>query len=179
MNLASFVLFIIYAFLFRQSRGEFGVARQASIEAEGPDNLEDEPTSANLVEKLMEGWHELDQATAVEIVAVIEAAKQDPETVVLVRRLNNGGGKDSLQSLKNDLPKQQIVRLLARSLEEMKAAEILFRDPRRAYEEMEKEGLIPADMKSVYKRDPTLLADDKKKSLYFSFVTMASTGGFM
>jgi hypothetical protein len=61
----------------------------------------------------------------------------------------------------------------------MQMAEILFQDPVRAFIEMEKDGMIPADKIKMYKKNPELLIQDTRKSLYFTVVSLAAAGGYL
>ena len=44
---------------------------------------------------------------------------------------------------------------------------------------MEKEGLIEKKRLDFYKKNPDVLAQDTRKGVYFSFVSLAVAGGYL
>jgi len=118
----------------------------------------------------------LSESVAVDIAAVLQAAQRDPETSLLLLRLKQQGTADSLR-----LEPDQIVAGLAEMVSEMEMLEVLFthKGPERAVVEMVKEGLVEADRVSEYQKDPQLLLDDTRKSLYLTFCSLAVAGGYL
>jgi hypothetical protein len=112
---------------------------------------------------------------AIHIAVLLDAAKSDPETAILLSQLP----KDNLKSLKDSVTPVEIVQGLKQSLDELKAIEILFSNPDRAVIEMDKEGLIDKKRLDFYKKNPDALAEDTRKLVYFSFVSLAAAGGYL
>jgi len=163
---------------------QFGVPRQgkeAKLEVNG-DTQEIPPeaqVSEEIVSKLMAANEALDQQTAVDITELIESVKKDRETVLLIRRMKEGTAEDAFKPFAEDMRSDQIVQGLAQALEELKMVDVLFKDPERALLEMEKDGMIAKDKLKDYKKDPALLEEDTRKSLYFMFVSLAVAGGYV
>lgn len=128
-----------------------------------------------------DGLSGIPEQTAIDVAAVIQSASTDPETSLLLLRMKEKGGKDDFEVLRRDMSEDQIVSGLAEVVGEMKSLEFLFQklDPHSAYEEMLKDGLIPAGREKEYKKNPKLLEEDTRKSLYFTFVTLAAAGGYL
>ena len=117
---------------------------------------------------------------AVDLAALLDAVMKDPETKLMVENLRSADGrKESMEAFSGSLPPREIVNTLKQTMDELKALEYLFQDPARAVIEMEKEGMIPEQHKKLYKKNPQQLADDTRKGLYFSFVSLAVAGGFL
>jgi hypothetical protein len=138
-----------------------------------------EPADSALVQQLrlhLESAKALPEGTMEQIAVVIEAARKDPETSLLLLRLK---GQDDFVALQRDWSAPQIVLGLADTVQEMKMAQILFQNPARAVVEMERDGLLPAHRVAEYRADPQLLVDDTLKSLYFTFVSYAAAGGYL
>jgi len=64
-------------------------------------------------------------------------------------------------------------------LDEMKMMDFLFKDPVKAVEAFEAEGLLPPEHLETYKKNPELLEDDTRKALYFNFISLAVVGEFL
>jgi hypothetical protein len=138
-----------------------------------------EPADSALVQQLrlhLESAKALPEGTMEQIAVVIEAARKDPETSLLLMRLK---GQADFIALQRDWSAPQIVLGLADTVQEMKMAQILFQNPARAVVEMERDGMLPAHRVAEYRADPQLLADDTLKSLYFTFVSYAAAGGYL
>jgi hypothetical protein len=117
---------------------------------------------------------------AVDLAALLDAVIQDPETKMMVENLRSADGrKASLEAFSDSLTQKEIVDTLKQTMDELKALEYLLLDPARAVREMEKEGIIPDQHNELYKKNPQQLADDTRKGLYFSFVSLAVAGGFL
>lgn len=112
---------------------------------------------------------------AIHIAVLLDAAKNDPETAILLSQMP----KDNLKSLKDSATAVEIVRGLKQSLDELKAIEILFSNPERAVAEMDREGMIDKKRLSFYKKNPDALAEDTRKGVYFSFVSLAAAGEYL
>ena len=126
----------------------------------------------------VEGINEQD---AIDIGAIIQRASTDPETSLLLLRMTQQGGKDAFDELRADMNAQQIVFELAETVQEMRALETLYTKfgPSKAYEELLNDGLVPEGREAEYKKNPELLEEDIRKQLYFTFITLAATGGYL
>jgi len=93
----------------------------------------------------------------------LHIAQTDPETVLLIRRMKQGSGEDAFDDFEAEMSPMQIAQGLAQALEEIEMLDYLFQDPARAVAEMEKEGMIPSDKLTLYKKDPALLEEDTRK----------------
>lgn len=119
----------------------------------------------------------LTEQQAVNIAHVLEQIKSDPETAQLLFHMKD---EATYQDFARDLSGSQVVTGLQQALSEMEMAELLFQgDLHRAVREMDKDGMIPPHRLDEYTKNPKLLEDDTKKSLYFTFVSFASAGGFL
>ena len=178
------VLFLLCANHAVLVDAQFGVfskkeaAQEARVGVDGETTLGETPSDA-LVGRLLQS-QVLSEKQAVDIAALIEAAAKDPETALLLRRLKEGSGaKDAFGDFASDMSALQIAQGLAQALEELEMLEILFQDPARAVQEMEKEGMIANDRLSAYKKNPDLLEEDTRTHLYFTFVSIAAAGGYL
>jgi hypothetical protein len=124
----------------------------------------------------------MSEQTAVNIATLLKAASNDPETVLLIRRMkeSNSNAKEAFQGLVSDLrDMKQVAQSLVELYQEIRALEVLFRDPVLAYREMKNDGLIPPDKELLYENDPALFETDSRKSIYFAFVGIAAAAGLL
>ena len=119
----------------------------------------------------------LTEQDAVDIGHLIEAAGQDPETIKLIAALKDQNA-DDISELKK-LPAEEILNELKGALDEMKMLDLLFKDPAKAVEVFEAEGLLPPEHLEKYKKKPELLEDDTRKALYFRFISLAVVGEYL
>ena len=112
-----------------------------------------------------------------DIAAIIQAAKEDPDTLELVTKLKHDMS-DTLNDLRS-YSQEEILGGLKQSMEELKMLDYLFQDKKRALKEMEKDGLIDKDSLKKYKKNPDLLEQDTRQAIYFQFVSLAVVGGFL
>eukprot|EP00980_Cylindrotheca_fusiformis_P030250 scaffold24611_cov166-Cylindrotheca_fusiformis.AAC.3 len=112
---------------------------------------------------------------AMNIAVLLDAAKSDPETAILLEKMPN----DNLKKLKESSTAVEIVQGLKQGLDELKAIEILFSNPEKAVAEMNNEGMIDKKRLDFYKKNPDALEDDTRKGVYFSFVSLAAAGGYL
>jgi hypothetical protein len=160
-------------------RRDFRMQESEQVVIDGTTVETKEPADSALVQQLrlhLESAKALPEGTMEQIAVVIEAARKDPETSLLLLRLK---GQDDFVALQRDWSAPQIVLGLADTVQEMKMAQILFQNPARAVVEMERDGLLPAHRVAEYRADPQLLVDDTLKSLYFTFVSYAAAGGYL
>jgi hypothetical protein len=129
----------------------------------------------------LDGLGGIPEQTAIDVAAVIQSASTDPETSLLLHRMKAKGGKEEFLAFQRDMSDDQIVSGLAEVVAEMRSLELLFQrlNPNKAYEEMLGEGLVPAGREKEYKMNPQLLEEDVRKSLYFTFVSLAAAGGYL
>ena len=127
----------------------------------------------------------MSEQDAHDIAAIIQAAKEDPDTIQLVTKLRHDM-YDELNELRK-LDQEEILGALKQSMEELKFLDYLFSDAlakkkgaTRVLEEMIKDGMVtdPSIIKK-YKKNPNLLEQDTRKGVYFQFVSLAVVGGFM
>jgi hypothetical protein len=117
---------------------------------------------------------------AVDLAALLDGVGRDPETLQMIDNLRKADGrKASLEAFSDSITQQEVVEGLKQTLDELKALEYLFQDPPRAVLEMHKEGMVPDNSLNFYKKNPDQLAEDTRKGLYFSFVSLAVAGGFL
>jgi hypothetical protein len=98
-------------------------------------------------------------------------------TIKLIAKLKDENS-DELGELQQ-LPEVEVMQGLKETLNELKMCDILFKDQKRALQEMEKEGMIPAKHLKAYQKNPELLEEDTRKGLYFRFVSLAVVGGYL
>lgn len=158
-------------FIFRTA--QFGVVKQEeSVDAATGSISEPEAQSegGGLTTKLTE-------QDAMDISALVEAAGQDPETIKLIAVLKDENSLD-LDELR-ELPLEEVLNGMKGVLDEMKMMDFLFKDPVKAVEAFEAEGLLPPEHLETYKKNPELLEDDTRKALYFNFISLAVVGEFL
>ena len=126
------------------------------------------------------GGAKLKEQDTINVAHMIQTARADPETKLLLESMRLGSGKAAYDDFqKQNLSPAQIVEGLAVAVEEIKMLEFLFQDPQRAFVEMSKEGMIEKRMLKTYEKDPALLEEDTRKGLYFTFVALAAAGGYL
>jgi hypothetical protein len=117
---------------------------------------------------------------AVDLSVLLDAVTQDPETKSMVENLQSTKGrKETLEAFSDSLTQQQLVDALKHTMDDLKAVEYLFQNPDRAFAEMHKDGMVPEERVSYYRKNPRQLEEDTRKGLYFSFVSLAVAGGFL
>jgi hypothetical protein len=178
-----FLLFLALLALFQihVANAEFGVPKattvDASVDAEGTIQMDAENPYMEMATRLQSAAP-IDIQDAIDIAAVLHAAKSDADTKLLILKMTNEE-KETLTLLTKDVTAMEIVHGLKKSLDEWKAMEILFQDPQRAVVEMEREGMIDKSRVDFYKKNPEALVDETRKGVYFGFVSMAVAGGFL
>mmetsp|Transcript_4907 Transcript_4907/g.9773 ORF Transcript_4907/g.9773 Transcript_4907/m.9773 type:complete len:178 (+) Transcript_4907:165-698(+) len=135
---------------------------------------------ALLAAKLKSDWDGLPEQDAVDIAAILQKAKLDPETTWLIKKMKEEDGSEVYRDFAADITSpQETVQALQVALRELKALEILFQDPERAFQELRKEGLIPPDKIKMYEKNKGLLEEDFRKQMYFMLVSYAAAGGYL
>lgn len=183
IRLFVFLFCVVFSGSLLFAQAEFGIPRSAheqEVDAQG--NAQQEQASspyAPLAAKLRSHYPALPEQDAVDIAAFLLAARQDPETALLLQRMKQGSGQNEFQAFAADASPAELVQALAQATGELQMLEVLFRDPQRAVEEMNKEGMIPSVKLSLYKKDPALLEEDMRKSLYFMLVSAGAAGGYL
>jgi len=154
------------------ANAQFGVLKQEDILAAAAGSASDLETKSE------EGpTTNLTEQDALDIGALIEAAGQDPETIKLIAALKDENAGD-LTELR-ELPLEEVLNGMKGVLDELKMLDFLFKDPVKAVEAFEAEGLLPPQHLEAYKKDPALLEDDTRKALYFNFISLAVVGEFL
>jgi hypothetical protein len=152
-------------------------AQQATVTLHGDATT---PTfDPELLASLRSTHSGLSEQDALDIAEMIIAMRGDPESMKLLDEMKSGVVKKDLDELKKTMDEKEIIEHMVRTLYEMKATEILFADPQRAFEEMKKEGMIPAHQIDLYAQNPKLLEDDTRKGLFFSMLSLATAGGYL
>eukprot|EP00529_Nitzschia_sp_RCC80_P001401 CAMPEP_0113482742 /NCGR_PEP_ID=MMETSP0014_2-20120614/23078_1 /TAXON_ID=2857 /ORGANISM="Nitzschia sp." /LENGTH=237 /DNA_ID=CAMNT_0000376273 /DNA_START=32 /DNA_END=743 /DNA_ORIENTATION=- /assembly_acc=CAM_ASM_000159 len=121
---------------------------------------------------------DLDGQDAIDLAVLLDAAVQDPETKMMVENLRSSGSK-RLEAFEDSTTQAEMVMGLKQTLDELKALEYLFQDPVRAVTEMTKEGIVDPKRIDFYGENPEELANDTRKGLYFSFVSLAVAAGLL
>ena len=166
--------------------GQFGVNREKEsvteqIQQQGESSPQAQTNNNNpIATKLLTMAPELGEQDAVDLAYMIEHISRDPETATMITMLlKDEEQAANLQAFIKDLTPEQIVVGMKQSMEELKAIEILFSDPQRAVVEMDQEGMIEKKKLGMYQKNPELLEDDVRKSVYFTFVSLIVAGGFV
>jgi len=182
MNLlASLLLVLLLSITTQHASAKFGVVEpHAEPPAEGntmelPDVVY-QPDEALVRHIIQLSEDKLPLQAAVDVAAVLESAKADPQTQELVKELRN---QEEVAALVSETPQPEIVTNLHAAVEEMKLLDVLFSDPERALRLMQEEGMIPEESVAMYREDPTLLEQDTRRGLYFSFCSFAVAAGLL
>jgi hypothetical protein len=164
--------------------GQFGVASNRDVVeqvvVETSDGSFDgvHPREA-LVQTLLTRSHgKLHVNDATNIAFLIETARKDPATLEMVGTMKTVQ-RETIAALVAETSDEQLMRQLHVALEEIKMLDILFKDPVKAVEEMDKEGLIDHKMLRHYRKNPALLEEETSKSMYFTFITLSVAAGFL
>jgi hypothetical protein len=162
---------------------QFGVNRkaEAGLDADGQQEMmmQHPDVDEAIISKLKQSNSDLTEQQAIDVAYMIYAVSQDPETQLLLSEMKSGTGRELYQDFVKEMSARDIAQGLAISLEEIRMLDYLFQDPQKAVIEMEKEGLLEDHMVKAYKNDPNLLEEDTRKSVYFSFVSLAAAGGYL
>lgn len=135
---------------------------------------------AALAAQLKQAWPQMPEQEAVDVAAMIQTIRADPESQLLIKRMTEGSGKAKFDAFVKDLESpKEIAVALSMQLQEMAMLEVLFKDPQRAVAEMKKEGMLPAEKIEEYEKNPALLEEETRKSQYFTFLSIAAAGGFL
>lgn len=161
------------------ARAQFGVpkgeAAEADVGADGQVRLPDDVLA--IAESLITTDPSLSQQDAVDIATVVNAAKNDKDTKVMLMKMK-AENAEAFAGTEN-LPKLEIVKGLEQAFEELKMVDVLFQDKERAFREMDKEGLIEKDKYAMYQKNPDLLESDTRKGLYVMFAALAEAAGYL
>ena len=163
------------ALLLCSAAAQFGIPKKPSPGGDIPEQLQAEISSAGRVGKGDEGI--LSEQDAADMAHLIHKAQSDPDTMNMVAKM-----KAEMSSELEELSKQPAEAILGgmkQALEEIKMLDVLFKDPKRALKEMDKEGMIEKAHLKKYQKNPGLLEEDTRKGLYFQFVSLAAAGGFL
>lgn len=163
---ASALFLLLLVSFVLTSTAQFGVPRNKHATTDGPPIDNESENLTSLTEK-----------DATNIAALIEASKEDPETLRLIESLKKENAEE-LEELRN-LPDEEILDGLKLSLDELLALDHLFSDRDRAFEEIQKEGLIADENVKKYQDNPALLEEDMRNELYFHFISLAVVAGFL
>ena len=144
--------------------------------------LQNEQQGTRLAEALMQAANQenylLDEQDAIDMASVLLQAASDPETLQMVLRIQEEE-KETIAELRETATLQDIMLGLKQVLSEMKMLEVVFEDKERALALMQEDGMIDPARLPEYQKDPGLLEQDTRKGLYFTFVTLCVTAGFL
>uniref|UniRef100_A0A7R9WRM1 Uncharacterized protein n=1 Tax=Craspedostauros australis TaxID=1486917 RepID=A0A7R9WRM1_9STRA len=172
MRSRSTFTFMLFAALLVLSTvsAQFGVPKQQEVKPDGQQQEASTPGQGEL-----DGI--LSQQDATDIDHLVQQAKQDPETMHLVEQMkaSAGGELDALRQLSP----VEILGGLKQTVDDMKVIDYLFKDGDKAFEEMKNAGMINEEHLETYRKDPSLLEEDTRRSLYFQFVSLAVVGGLI
>lgn len=156
------------------------VAEQVAVDENG--NLMEGKGDDFLTVKLMKLAEEVEAKMpleeAMEISEMMKVARSDPDTQVMMQKIKVEQ-KDNLAELVKSSTSKEILKELRGIWSEIKMLEVLFKDPKRAVELMNEDGMVPKDRLGKYRRNPELLEEDTRRSLYLSFITLSLAGGFL
>jgi hypothetical protein len=185
-------LLLLLAIGIPLAEGQFGIANKAGEKTKDSSELGKKLQEAAIdergnVDAQLEGMAKNLQSIApisiedaTDIAVLLEAVKADAETGALIAQMQKDEGSGgALQAFINGSTPLEIVIGLKRSIDEIKAIEILFADPQRAVVEMDKEGMIDKKRVDFYKKNPDVLKEDTRKGNYFTFVSLAVAGGYL
>jgi hypothetical protein len=116
----------------------------------------------NLANKLKEQNPDLTEQQAVDLAHLLKEVKKDPQTDLLLEGIKAGTGKELFGDFVNGMSQRDLVPGMAVSLDELRMLDYLFKNPKRAAEEMEKDGLIEDHMVDICRHDPPLLETEKR-----------------
>ena len=167
------LLLIISIIQLVSINAQFGMKKniEKGIPMSKPDNGDELGVDINQ----KEGF--LSEQDAADMSAIIEEATKDLETMAMITKLKSEN-KEALEELKKLSP-EEVIGGMKETLDNLKLIEYLFKDPKRAVKEMEKEGMIEKAHIKKYRKDPALLEADTRKGLYFNFISLAVVGGFI
>ena len=159
------VLFWTCLLLLSRVHGQFGIPKQ---EIEAPNNV----ASAQ-----DQGEPFMSEQDALDLSAMVEAARKDPETTMLIHKMKREQSPELVELRK--FSTDQIMLGMKQALDELKMVDLLFKDKHRAVEEMYKEGMIDKAHLKTYRKHPEQLEEDTRRALYFQFVSLAVVGDFL
>jgi hypothetical protein len=165
------------------TKGQFGIFKDKKADDKLDQTLQEASIDANgnidsqLAEmaRSLQSVAPINAKDASHIAVLLEAAKTDPETQLLLAQMP----QDTLKNLKSSATPIEIVKGLQQGLDELKAIDILFSNPERAVIEMYNEGLFDKKRLLHYKKNPSALEEDTRKGIYFTFISLAAAGDYL
>lgn len=178
----SFLLlfFVVAAQCAISTVAQFGVASNRNIkQIETSDDFDGVHPREALVQTLLTRGHgKISMDDATNIAFLLETASKDPKTQEMVAKMKTDQ-IETIAALVAETSDEQLMHHLHTALEEIMMLDILFKDPAKAVREMEKEGMIDPKHLGDYQKNPALLEDDTRKSLYFTFISLSVAAGFL
>mmetsp|Transcript_21970 Transcript_21970/g.25036 ORF Transcript_21970/g.25036 Transcript_21970/m.25036 type:complete len:189 (+) Transcript_21970:59-625(+) len=188
MMISTQLFAVLIVFVMHLSNAQFGLPKQkvgeVQVDADGTVGENMAGVSLALVnllskaEKEAGGALKLSQKDVLAIDGLIKHAVEDPETKILIQKMKVMQ-RDVIEETIGETTPLKIINNLKAVLEELMALEILFEDKDRAFRAMEKDGMIDKKRIPEYRKNPGLLEEDTRRSLYFSFISMAVVGQLM
>ena len=174
------VIAFVITLLAVPSAAQFGVAQkkdaskiQALLQSEQKEDL-----VTMLMNVANQETKTLSEQDATDLAVILNQAAADPDTRKMIARMQMEE-QDTLAQLKVTATVHDTMMGLKQVLEEMKMLEIVFQDKERALRLMTEEGMVDPSRVPLYEQNPALLEEDTRKGLYFTFVTLAVTAGFL
>jgi uncharacterized protein (DUF305 family) len=179
MRSSLFILTVVW--IISCATAQFGVAQKKDAGKIEP--LLQQPNKENdVVEALLEVANSekniLKNQDAVDLAVMLEQAAKDPDTLQMALRIQTEQ-KETIEELRATASIQDVMMGLNQVLGELKMLEVVFEDKEQALRLMQEEGMIDPNRLPEYQKNPALLEDDTREGLYFTFVTLAVTAGFL
>lgn len=161
--------------IFKKDK-RFTFPPRADMESDAPFGM---LVDMDIVNKLMESEPSLTEKQAFDVAYLIDMIRQDPESMLLLTEIQFGTGKKGYEDYVGWMTPKDIAQRLAVAIEEVKILDKLFQDPAETFLAMEKEGMLDEFMIETYRKNPALLEEDTRKTVFYIFVTLGAAGGYL
>ena len=130
--------------------------------------------------KITEIVPEYDADQAVQLAKSLELLKEDEETQQVLQMLQSGdlvvGNEEEIKKAEH----KDLVTAMIVLFDELKAMEVLFRDPQKAVEAVAADGLFEnEEALNFFRENPAQLEQEMKQRLYISFIQVANAAGYL
>lgn len=154
-----------------------------SIKTPGQTEQADEQETLKLLEiasKITDVVPEYKGDAAVQLAKSLELLKVDEETQQVLQMLKSGdivvGNEEEIKKAEH----KDLVTAMIVLFDELKAMEVLWRDPQQAVEAIAQDGMFENEESlKHYRENPTQLEQEMKERLYVSFVQIANAAGYL
>ena len=169
------LLLLIAACVVSKCGAQFGIPKANTKHDEEEVAID---SNGETQQQQQDGVKYLSDQDAADLEAILKGAREDAETIELIMKMKNEMSEE-LNELKQ-YSKEEILGSMKQSMDNMKLIDYLFaKGPEFALEEMIKENMIQKEHIKKYKKNPELLELDTRRGLYFEFVALSVTGGFL